>query len=403
MRKAAGAAALLGIALFAWISIEVYRARVAPEEFEPRGPLGRLAGPASRPLREAADRRIEAALRALDDGSLPPAARFHAYRRELAAAERLLLRSLGANPAQARTLARLAAIRWEIDPPADAEGVSRLLETIAAASRMAPRVPEVQMRLGELLLRMGRDDDAAPYLRRAVDLDPSSARQAVGLLRAQTWKAVAIAEALPRSPAVVSALGDAYFQDGAGREWLALAEPSIREGGGELLAAYGSVSLRLGEAAGLEARLSRIGRLPDPSVEAERLRQISAARLETGNPEGALDAASQAAALRPEDAGLAEHRGRVALRAGKPPEAVRGFRDALAILSRTPGTDRARARLYAAIGAAEEARGRPDLAFDAYRMAIGLDPAAEPAARRLREMGRAAGLSKVESATGGGE
>ena len=400
MRRAASAsAALAAIALFAWASVQVHRARVAPEEIAHPGPLGRILGPAARPLDQAAEGRIESALLALEDDSRPPAERFAAYRRDLAAAERLLLRSLAANPAQARALARLAAIRFELRPPADEEGVARLLDTIAAASRMAPRVPDVQLRLGELLLRMGRDDDAVPYLARAIELDPSSARRAVGFLRERLWRAAAITEALPRAPAVVAALGEAYVQEGTGREWLALAEPAIPAGGRELLSAYGSVAIRSGEAARLEARLSGIGKLPDPSLEAERLRQISAARLETGNAAGALAAASEAAAILPDDAGLAEHAGRVALRAGRAPEAARAFRDALAVLSRTSGSPRSRARLYAAIGSAEEARGRPDLAFDAYRMAVGLDPAAEPAARRLREMGRAAGLPRVESAS----
>ena len=43
---------------------------------------------------------------------------------------------------------------------------------IALASEMAPTVPSVQIKLGELLLKMGRRIEAQEYLHRAVELEP---------------------------------------------------------------------------------------------------------------------------------------------------------------------------------------------------------------------------------------
>ena len=66
------------------------------------------------------------------------------------------MRSLRAQPAQAGALSKLAAVRWELEPPTTEEETAVFLEMIEVASRMAPRVPRVQLRLGELLLKMGR-------------------------------------------------------------------------------------------------------------------------------------------------------------------------------------------------------------------------------------------------------
>ena len=100
------------------------------------------------------------ALATLNDTSLSPKQRMESYRKHLREAEGLLLRSLRAQPAQAGVLAQLAAVRWELHPPLSEAASRRHLEMINLASQMAPRVPRVQLQLGELLLKMGRRDDA---------------------------------------------------------------------------------------------------------------------------------------------------------------------------------------------------------------------------------------------------
>jgi Tfp pilus assembly protein PilF len=80
------------------------------------------------------------------------------------------------------------------------------------------------------------------------------------------------------------------------------------------------------------------------------------------------------------------------LQAGRPDEAVKSFRDALSLVSRGSGDKGWRAGLYSAIGGAEEARGKPDVAYDAYRKAVDLDPGQERARQRLAEMEKAAGI-----------
>ena len=50
---------------------------------------------------------------------------------------------------------------------------------------MAPRVPRVQKRLGEVVLKMGLRDEALVFLRRTVELDPGRSREIIDLLASQ--------------------------------------------------------------------------------------------------------------------------------------------------------------------------------------------------------------------------
>ena len=73
-------------------------------------------------------------------------------------------------------------------------------------------------------------------------------------------------------------------------------------------------------------------------------------------------------------------------------EAVAAYRDALSIIARGSGNARARARLYRKIGQAYEALRDFDRAFDAFSVALELDPTEPHALRRMDEMREAAGL-----------
>ncbi len=387
------AAAFAGLALFAWLSVQVYRAQADPENFEAwRGEYAWIVGPTSKSLNRVANDRIARGLETLNDLSLPAAERLSRYRAQLAAADKLLVRSLRANPAQALALSQLAAIRWETEVPADEAAQAKYLDMIAVASKMAPRVPDVQARLGELLLKMGRQDAALTYLRRTIDLDPGQASKVVGFLRDQLLTAPEIAAALPKVPAVLAALAGPYFAEGRGKEYLDLAEGAVTEGAPDLLETWAWACMSAGEPARLAARLEKVGALRDPPLEARRLRLRSAARLALGDRERACDDARAARSLQPKDPGVAQHLGNVMLQAGRPDEAVKAFRNALSLVSRGSGDKGWRAGLYSAIGGAEEARGKPDVAYDAYRKAVDLDPGQEGARRRLAEMEKAAGI-----------
>jgi hypothetical protein len=176
----------------------VYQSRSGPAGFAARHDAW-FVGPPSSALDAATTDTIEAALAVLNDTTRPPADRLAAYRERLADAETLLLRGLRAQPAQARGLARLAAVRWELDPPTSPQQVDYFLEMIALAARMAPQSAGVQAQLGELLLKMSRGGEALLYLARAVELDATRSRDAVRLLTAYLVPTAEMVGTLPRT------------------------------------------------------------------------------------------------------------------------------------------------------------------------------------------------------------
>jgi len=142
-RRVLIASGVLVVGGFAWLSIQVYLSKADPESFAARsGSYAWIVGPPSEELNEAARLYLENGLRDLSDGSREAADRIESYRESLAAADGLLVRSLRAQPAQAWALAKIAAIRWELDPPVTAESRVGHMETIRLASRMAPTDPE---------------------------------------------------------------------------------------------------------------------------------------------------------------------------------------------------------------------------------------------------------------------
>ena len=386
--------AALGLALFVWLSVEVYLSKSDPESYRAwDGPYAWIVGPPAAELEEAAQAHIQAGLALLNDTSLPPTERIDLYRKKLERAEALLVRSLRAQPAQARALAALAAVRWELDPPITPAAVETHLEMIALASSMAPTYPDVQQRLGKLLLNMGRREEALRYLSRAVEMDPALSRKVVALLQDHLLTANQILEALPRLPLVLVHLERPFREESKEAEYLELLEVALTEEiDPALLVRYGSSCLRQREFTRLERYMDELGSLTDVAAEAERLTQHSRALVALGRAGLALEDARQARALQPAVFRRAEQLGDVALSAEDQALAVEAYRDALGILARATGNAKHRARLYRKIGEAEEQRARPDLAYDAYRKAVELNPDEPRARKRLTEMERAAGF-----------
>lgn len=388
-------AAFAGLGLYVWLAVQVYLSKRDPETCRAwDGPLAWIVGPPAESLEVAARGRIERALAALNDFSLPAAERMRRHREELLRAEALLVRSLRAQPAQARALAALAAVRWELDPPLAEAAVAERLRMIALASSMAPTYPEVQRELGELLLRMGRREEALGYLARSVELDPALAAPVVEVLEAQLFPAEAMRAALPRQPLVLASLERAYFEEGRGADYRAIVEGALAEGlvHPVLVARLGEACLRLGDARGLVERLAALGERDEPALEAERLEQRSRAWQALGDTAAAVADSRAARALEPERPWRSERLGDVLLAAGEPAAAVEAFQAALAAAARGPAGPHDRARVYRKLGQAEEARGGPDRAYDAYRRALELYPEEPHAAARVAAMEREAGF-----------
>ncbi len=386
--------AALGLAVFVWLSVQVYLSKTDPESYRAwDGPYAWIIGPPAAELEQAAQAHIQAGQEILNDTSRPPSERIGLYREKLERAEALLVRSLRAQPAQARALAALAAVRWELDPPLTSAAVETHLEMIALASRMAPTDPDGQKRLGQLLLNMGRRGEALEYLSRAVELDSELSREVIALLQDNLLTANQMLDALPKHATVLVHLERPFRDESKGAEYLELLEDALtKEIDPALLVRYGSTCVRQREFARLLRYMDEFGSLTDVAAEAERLTQRSRALVAIGRAQLALEDARQARTLQPTLFRRAEQLGDVALSAQDQALAVGAYRDALGILARTTGNAKHRARLYRKIGEAEEQRARPDLAYDAYRKAVELNPDELRARKRLTEMERAAGF-----------
>ena len=369
--------------LAAW---QFHRASEISPDFSSRSTWW-IAGPSGRALAEAAVLRIEEALRVLHDRNETGSARIERYRAGLRSAERLLERSLLAEPASARAIARLGAVRWELRAPDADDGSSGSHALLDLASRIAPDAPSVQVLLGELNLQIGRPDVAARRLRTAVELDPALAARAVASFRDHMIAARAILDALPRSVSVLIALKEPFFEDGTPDEYLDALEESLESGRLELLPAYAEASLRARRErrllAGLDALdLSAAGPVDRALWSTQRSRGL----LALGDAGAALDAALGARAIQPEDPRVLEQLGRAALATGDASAAVAAFRESLSAVARSADHPGWRARLYRQIGEAEEKRRNMARALDSYRKALALNPEDSAARRRIDEM-----------------
>jgi tetratricopeptide (TPR) repeat protein len=381
------------LALFVVVCVAGFRAepsRVVEGEYS------RWLGPQSEALAVAGRERARNALESLVDTALPGPERLRRYRSDLGEADRMFAASLIGNPVQAETLAQLAAVRWELDPPAEVAEAAGFLKMIELAAAMAPTVPRVQVQLGELLLRMGRDDAAVDHFRRSIELDSRTAERVVAALRARRFSAERILDRFPASEDVLIALEGPFRDEGLDRAYLEAVERTIDAAppSSRLLRVAANVCLRADRPERLLELVDRVGKLEDSRSEADRLFARSRARSELGDHRGAIDDAREADRLRPSDAALAEHLGNVLDRAERHAEAIEAYHNALGIVARDPAGSVTRARLYRRIGQTEERRGDAGRAYDAYKMALQAEPGEAIAARRVSEMEHAAGLSR---------
>jgi tetratricopeptide (TPR) repeat protein len=388
--------ALAGLALFGWIALRVQLTDADhPQAESSAAGLPWFLGPAAGELASAAHRHVQLGLRTLNDTSFPASDRLQGYRDELRNAEALLERSLRAQPAQAKVVAQLAALRWELDPPTSESETRRFLDMISIASDLAPFVPAVQVQLAELLLKMGRKEDAGPYLARAVELDPGFAGDSVRLLSDFFVDADAMVRILPQTAEVLAESAFYFRAEGLDERYLPIVEDffsrtpddaSIR-----LLVQYGSVCLSTQAPERLLRTMEELDRLADDRVEAARLQQQSRAYLALHRRGRAVETAEQAAAMQPESAVLLEHLGSTLLASGDPARAIDAYQRTLGLMARGNATPARRAGIYGRIGRSEERMGNVDRAIDAYRMALRLDPNEPRSKRRLAELGLTGG------------
>ena len=394
-RKALYAVALLGLAAYAWLVVAVYRSKADPENFKAWDGSGAwIVGPSGKELKKAADLRMDLALEVLDELD------FTAYREHLLVAEDLLERSLRAQPGQPEVLARLAAVRWELKPALTDEGMAEYLELIETASGLAPHSPLVQFRLGRLLMAMGREDNALPYLRHAAHLRPQQTQEIADLLLTRGYMPPELLDLLPDEADVVASLGNYFRTEEDGSEEYLRACEAILEGRGEItvqfLSWYSVVGRRLREYQRLYDSLAARSFVEDSELEAERLANEARALSGLDRDEEAIAQASAAILLEPKKARYRESLGDVALAAEEFDLARKSYRDGIGIQARNGGGARYRAILYSKIGRSEEKDGRPDRAYDAYRIALDLDPEEWTAKSRMKTMREAAGISSPD-------
>jgi len=397
LRQVSFVSGLTGLGLFAWLAVQVYRAQVDATHFDAwEGDHAWLLGPSPSALNDAARRQIEEGFAKLNDRGLSPADRIDAYRSSLASADRLLTRSLRAQPAQAWTLAKVAAVRWELAPPVGQEAMHSHLELIRLAAAMAPTDPDVQRDLGKLLLLTGRRDEGSTYLRRAAELNPTTVHAIVDLMVDFGFDPREMLEVLPRTPQTLAALRAPFLETGREAEYLEVLTPALTSVGSDpaVLRSFGETCLRLGQSQRLLAALEHLGPFEDPEAEAERLLQTAWALLDLDEDDAALRQADLARALRPEVERYHDQAGTIAARAGRPEIAIEAFRRALALAARNDESAERRAILYRKIGQALDVQGSSDQAYDAYKRALALDPLESYAARRVREMEDAAGVRR---------
>jgi tetratricopeptide (TPR) repeat protein len=378
--------------VFAWTALRNYQLSrnltTAPSAWRSRVPVW---APDAHSLKNAATLRMRAALVALDNEDLPAATRLAAYRTELEVARSLLQRSLLANPVQPGSLAKLAAVRWELDSRDSETDHRDLLAMIATASALATQVPEVQSDLGALLSRMGQIDAAVSYLSRAVTLDPRVAAAAVGALFDAGVDPEHISASLPAVSEVLIALRRPYLASGQPSEYVALLERSLATSPESVLRLYVDVCIEVGQSPHAFEFIQALGLSGHDEVDAPRLLSGSRASRAAGRGDVAVTLAERARQLSPERPIVLHELGLAYLAAGASTQAIRALREAIGKAATSETDRRFRSALYCDLGRAEEQAGHPDRAYDEYRRSLQLDPDARYPRQRLDAMRRFAG------------
>ena len=386
---AVAAMALIG---YGWFAVQVYRAQDSPESFEAwNGTYSWIVGPKAEDLTRSAETRMREGVEALNNPKLPGPERLAEYRRNLASAEQLLVRSLRANPAQAKAITDLAAARFDLDPPLTPEDDEHMLQMIDLASTMAPRVPRVQQRLGELLLGMGLRGEALSYFHRTIELDPARSRDVIKTLGRYLVPLDEMLAALPRTSQTLAALQSEFAAYDRQSDYLDLVEAENEFDATSIFQAYADACLRAGQPERLLQTMTALEKLDDPALEATRLAQLSRGHQRLGDHARAISAAKRAVAVQPDAYWLSERLGDAAAADRQYDYAMSALNDALRKVASHAAHPLQRARLYRKIAAVEQSRGRPDRAYDAYKRALAADPNDALAKQRIEEMERAAG------------
>lgn len=390
-----GTMALIALATTAagawiWVVASAYISARWPEPTSTQRSV--LTRPRPEDFRDAADSHVMAAVAVLQDGSQSGSARLDVYAREVEVARALYAASLEGRAYQPLTVARLAALRFEGDPPLTEAAWADWATTLELAGRMAPRTASVHASLGELLVRMGRSEEGLASYARALSLDPSLARRAVSVLGAFGVTPESAVAALPRTSSLLLALRDMYSREHRLADYADLLEPDLESASPDLLAAWTDARLSAKQADLVVLRLGGLPPLVPKERESARCVHISRGYEALADAASALHWAARARAAAPDDIRALEQSAHAALAAEDAEAALRFSREALTALARLDGTPAARARLYEITGRAEERRGRMDAAHDAYVRAVALDPNRTASRRRLEAMRAAAGL-----------
>jgi tetratricopeptide (TPR) repeat protein len=352
-----------------------------------------LTRPQPEDFRDAADAHILAAVAVLQDRSLPGTARLDAYAQEAEAARSLYAASLEGRSYQPLTVARLAALRFELSPPLTEESWADWLTTVQLAGRMAPRIASVHASLGELLVRMGRAEEGLTAYAHALELDPRLAQRAVSVLEAFGVAPEDAVAALPRTSSLLLTVRRLYQAENRLSDYAELLEPDLPTASPDLLAAWADARLAGKQADLVVVRLAAMAPLAPSEREAARCVHLSRAYLGLGDAASAMQWAARARAADPTDARALEQSANAALASNDAMAAVAFAREALTALARRGAPPGARARIYEIAGSAEERRGRMDAAHDAYSRAVALDPNRTASRQRLDAMRAAAGLA----------
>jgi tetratricopeptide (TPR) repeat protein len=339
--------------------------------------------PGGRTDRTLAVETLKRALGTLDDDALESTTRIGMYRDGLERTEALLRRVLLGNPTDTAGIERLAMVRWELGVLAGTPDEDAVSAMIAIAAVRAPRIPDIQVDLGTLLYKMGRLNEATPFMTRAVELSPTMTNRVVAVMQAAGVPPDAIVMTLPPVPEVLIAVKGLFLAAGQGPAYLDHVEPRLVGATPAVLEAYGDACLELRVPERLRDRIAGLPTTQDPAVRAERFCQAAHAWFALGDPNHALALADQARQTSPTDARLLEFYGEVALAAGQGAEAETAFRRSLELVLEQGVPPARRARLYDAIGRSLEAQDRGEIAYDAFRRAVALDPSARNAVARV--------------------
>lgn len=324
--------------------------------------------------RDLATESLKRAVASLGNAALDTNDGLNAYRDGLRESDALLRRAIRSHPTDTASIERLATVGWESGVLAGGQQADSLSPLMAIAATRAPRVSVIQADLGALLYKMGRSDEAAACMKRAVALSPTMTSRVVTRMLEVGMEPNTILATLPPTAETVLALRDPTARTGDWSDWLVPVERLLPEHPRDLMISYTDACLASNESTRLLDHVMSLGVLADKGAEAERQIAIGRAYVVQKAMTLAAGAAAKALDLSPTDPRLLELVGQVAFLAGDSAKAETSFRDALSALAQSGIQQNERARLYRERGQALEQLGRVEEAFDEYRRAVEIEP-----------------------------